>query len=154
MPAKEKKRGRDKQSNAKAKGQIAVPTGGAKRKIEVLYCCDLKYAAPPSFYEVTIAQCAREGCSNVEDKSDTTKVFKCCGQLCGTRYCSRECQVKDWKKGKHKKLCPLIKEMMGDINHTLSHIPQTQRRTEQFKLILDLNESTTRSSAKEGSGQS
>ena len=111
MPSKEKKRGRDQQSRKKITGDAAVVQGAERRKIEVLSCTDLGYEAPDEFYKVTVVKCAREGCPSVEDKNGEFKCFKACGRLCGTRYCSRECQVVDWKKGKHKKLCPLIKEI-------------------------------------------
>ena len=41
-------------------------------------------------------QCSREGCGNVGIKK--------CGQCNTARYCSRECQVADWKP-KHRDIC-------------------------------------------------
>lgn len=41
-------------------------------------------------------QCSRKGCANVGTKK--------CGQCNITKYCSRECQVADWKQ-KHRDIC-------------------------------------------------
>ena len=41
-------------------------------------------------------QCAREGCSNVGTKK--------CGRCNTSKYCSRKCQIADWKK-RHKHSC-------------------------------------------------
>jgi len=41
-------------------------------------------------------QCSRKGCNNVGTKK--------CGQCNNTKYCSRECQVADWKQN-HRDIC-------------------------------------------------
>ena len=52
--------------------------------------------------------CAR-GCGKRES---ATKRFAKCAR-CSARYCSRACQVQDWKRGGHKELCPMFKLVLS-----------------------------------------
>lgn len=58
--------------------------------------------------------CAYSGCMNVE----TSKPFPRCSK-CLTRYCSKECQVLDWKVGQHKEKCQRYNEVKTHIESVL-----------------------------------
>ncbi|CAN0209886.1 unnamed protein product [Ectocarpus sp. 6 AP-2014] len=62
--------------------------------------------APPG---LCLASCQRAACNKTEEP--TGRPFCCCSK-CGAKYCSRECQVIDWKKD-HKAMCGQLKEMRG-----------------------------------------
>mmetsp|Transcript_17449 Transcript_17449/g.26246 ORF Transcript_17449/g.26246 Transcript_17449/m.26246 type:complete len:233 (+) Transcript_17449:38-736(+) len=53
-------------------------------------------------YEVKTRQkkCMRVGCSAIEDE----RKFASCSK-CGSKFCSRDCLVNDWKNGHHKAIC-------------------------------------------------
>ena len=69
---------------------------------------DLLYALPAR----TARKCARRDCSKtepLEPPEDTAKRFAACAKCQTARYCSRECQIQDWKKGgRHKRMCPQL----------------------------------------------
>ena len=45
------------------------------------------------------------GCGKEAGGDDCSKLFKC-SKCHVAAYCSRDCQVKDWKEGRHKLACP------------------------------------------------
>jgi hypothetical protein len=51
-------------------------------------------------------QCSREGCTNTKftDSNGKQEPLKLCTRCRGAAYCSRDCQVTDWKK-RHKQFC-------------------------------------------------
>jgi tetratricopeptide (TPR) repeat protein len=49
-------------------------------------------------------------CAYCKKPAKAGKKLKSCSKCKGSFYCSRECQVKDWRKG-HKKVCMAIKEV-------------------------------------------
>lgn len=57
----------------------------------------------------TVRRCARPGCCTTEPVAgDGGRKFAACAR-CGARFCGRDCQVADWKKGGcHKRMCPQI----------------------------------------------
>jgi hypothetical protein len=69
---------------------------------------DLLYALPAR----TARKCARRDCSKtepLEPPEETSKRFAACAKCQTARYCSRECQIQDWKKGgRHKRMCPQL----------------------------------------------
>ena len=69
---------------------------------------DLLYALPAR----TARKCARRDCSKtepLEPPEETSKRFAACAKCQTARYCSRECQIADWKKGgRHKRMCPQL----------------------------------------------
>lgn len=82
--------------------------------------------------KIHLCRCAREGCSNTEELAPQTvqtkptmqerllgkeptietilapKSFPRC-PVCMTKYCSKECQIEDWKSGSHKEKCRKFK---------------------------------------------
>ena len=69
---------------------------------------DLLYALPAR----TARKCARRDCPKtepLEPPEETSKRFAACAKCQTARYCSRECQIQDWKKGgRHKRMCPQL----------------------------------------------
>eukprot|EP01104_Vermistella_antarctica_P019997 TRINITY_DN824_c0_g1_i1.p1 TRINITY_DN824_c0_g1~~TRINITY_DN824_c0_g1_i1.p1 ORF type:complete len:132 (+),score=13.86 TRINITY_DN824_c0_g1_i1:314-709(+) len=66
----------------------------------------------PSWYKVSTVQCGPrriglEDCANVECyrcETEESRKFKVCANCHVPRYCSRECQMADWKF-RHKLVC-------------------------------------------------
>ncbi|VDC07887.1 unnamed protein product [Peniophora sp. CBMAI 1063] len=58
------------------------------------------------------SRCTRLECEFNRKPGDTEKPFMSC-KGCRVAYCSRECQVKDWRKG-HKNSCKRLKD--GEVN--------------------------------------
>ena len=54
----------------------------------------------------------RSICFCCEKQEEETTPFKLCGQCQVAKYCSRECQLKDWKK-RHKCACTFYQRMIG-----------------------------------------
>ncbi|KAF8546886.1 hypothetical protein OG21DRAFT_1490730 [Imleria badia] len=56
-----------------------------------------------------------ESCQNAKcDKSGPPGSFKCCAGCLHVHYCSKECQVHDWKNGGHPKYCRDIQARRAD----------------------------------------
>mmetsp|Transcript_21856 Transcript_21856/g.65513 ORF Transcript_21856/g.65513 Transcript_21856/m.65513 type:complete len:281 (+) Transcript_21856:130-972(+) len=86
--------------------------GGAMAATDWEWEDDLMYERP-----ARARTCCRPGCAVVEGAAK----FMACAK-CGARYCSRDCQVADWKSkvhGGHKALCPQIARLRGGFDEAL-----------------------------------
>lgn len=86
------------QSKSKSNGAVLEnPLSNAPSNVEWLQHLELGYNEPTPL-PVVCFSCGKQS-------SETTKLSKC-GKCSVASYCSRDCQVQDWKAGKHKLACP------------------------------------------------
>lgn len=95
----------DQEADLTAKMQKLTPNiDGALKDTTWTWEDDLLYALPAR----TARKCARRDCCKTEP-IETTKGFAACARCQTARYCSRDCQVVDWKKGgRHRHMCPQL----------------------------------------------
>jgi len=55
--------------------------------------------------------CVANGC--------TTRGSKTCTGCMTVRYCSKKCQIRDWKRGAHKKNCEWLADLKKSVNGSL-----------------------------------
>ncbi|KAG7353045.1 MYND finger domain containing protein [Nitzschia inconspicua] len=73
------------------------PLSNAPSTVEWMQHLELGYAEPPRPPTICF------GCG--KQSSETIKLSRC-GKCSVAAYCSRDCQVQDWKTGNHKLACP------------------------------------------------
>jgi hypothetical protein len=61
---------------------------------------------------------------------NVTKAPKRCGK-CKKIYCSKECQVKDWKEGDHKKMCKVYQQDLAQLSSGFDGL--TKRQYKKFR---------------------
>lgn len=74
------------------------PLSKTPTTVEWLQTLELGYNEPPLLPKVCF-DCGKQA------SAETGKLSKC-AKCSVAAYCSRECQIKDWKEGRHKLACP------------------------------------------------
>ncbi|KAL3921792.1 MAG: hypothetical protein SGILL_002561 [Bacillariaceae sp.] len=75
------------------------PLSGSPTVVEWMQEIELGYNAPAPLPKVCF------GCGKETSAAPNTKLSKC-AKCSVAAYCSKECQVSDWKSGKHRLACP------------------------------------------------
>ena len=89
-----------KRKGKKTKTHSDVPPVDSKK----YRSCSMSYTNSFCFDVLSYSSIATEGCGKIED---ATHKFQQCAK-CGVPYCSRECQLKDWKEGSHRVICLIL----------------------------------------------
>eukprot|EP00026_Physarum_polycephalum_P012366 Phypoly_transcript_12665.p1 GENE.Phypoly_transcript_12665~~Phypoly_transcript_12665.p1 ORF type:complete len:280 (+),score=53.97 Phypoly_transcript_12665:265-1104(+) len=87
-------------------------------------------------------------CSNVPCKINSLKLQKCAGCK-SVAYCSKECQVADWKAG-HKQSCAEFQKLKGAEEKKVSTTQGNLERTIAFKYMNEHLMDFNREAAKKG----
>jgi hypothetical protein len=78
------------------------PLASAPQSIQWTQTLELGYDEPETPIRICFSCGKPQQQDDAETKADLSKCAKCQVAV----YCSRECQVKDWKEGRHKFACP------------------------------------------------
>lgn len=89
------------ESKAEANAEVLEnPLSSSPQSIQWVQTLELGYDEPTAPSPICFG-CGKEAA----EPSDDTKLSKC-AKCHVAAYCSRECQIKDWKEGRHKFSCP------------------------------------------------
>lgn len=86
-------------TNTSSDQVLKNPLSNAPSTVEWIQKLELGYNEPPTPPIVCF------GCGGKQAEATTTKLSKC-GKCSVAAYCSRDCQIQDWKTGRHKLACP------------------------------------------------
>jgi len=87
------------ESNGNTSKAVENPLANLPSVVEWIKCIELGYieSSPRS---IVCFSCGKR------PSSESSKKFSKCSKCCVAAYCSRDCQLKDWKTGRHKMACP------------------------------------------------
>jgi hypothetical protein len=112
----------------KANGMASLenPLANSPSSIEWMQTMELSYEASSNPPDTVCFSCGKP------PKMESSGLSKCA--KCGiASYCSRECQIKDWKEGRHRLACPSYRRLKKlALNN---HVTQTIIRNEIFGRI-------------------
>ncbi|CAM9272845.1 unnamed protein product [Discosporangium mesarthrocarpum] len=85
--------------------------------------------APPG---LCVTRCQRSSCKQTEQSGG----YKfCCCSKCGSKYCSRDCQVKDWK-AVHKAMCSQLRDLRERASSPVNRQAVVARVLVRIRLYL------------------